>query len=309
MRLVHVAVGVICNKAGQVLIALRAAHQHQGNLWEFPGGKVEHGESCREALCRELKEEVGIVVNATRPLIQIEHHYTDKSVLLDVHYVTDFSGEVYGREGQPVKWVAPPDLYNHDFPAANAPIIHAINLPELMAISDDVDTEQAFERGLRAAISRGASILLLRLKSQTGLEWQKYLNLSKHLYPALPVIVSSSIGKSFWSQVPGLHLTSEHLTAQVSRPVAPSILLGASCHDASEVAQANAIGADYITLSPVLPTSSHPGAQPLGWEQFGELARLAQCPVYALGGMTSVDVSMARIHGAQGVAAVSYFWD
>lgn len=305
---VHVAVGVICNESGQILIALRAAHQHQGNLWEFPGGKVEHDESCHDALSRELKEELGIDVLTTRPLIQIEHHYSDKSVLLDVHYVTEFRGNVYGREGQPVKWVAPQDLYAHDFPAANTPILHAVNLPELMVISDEVDSEQAFERGLRVAVGRGASILLLRLKSQPFIEWQKYLGLSKVLYPALPVVVNSAVGESFWSQMPGLHLTSEHLLAQVFRPVSPNVLLGASCHNASEVAQANCIGVDYITLSPVLPTATHPDAQPLGWDQFGELARLAQCPVYALGGLTSMDVGVAHTYGAQGVAAVSYFW-
>lgn len=126
MKRVEVAAGVIYNPKGQILIARRAASQHQGGLWEFPGGKIEAGESAQQALTRELHEELAISVTASEPLIRIEHEYSDKSVLLDVWCVTAFSGEARGVEGQPLEWVLPSELQNYDFPAANEPIIEAV---------------------------------------------------------------------------------------------------------------------------------------------------------------------------------------
>ena len=126
MNVLHVAVGVIFDEAGQILITRRAPASHQGGLWEFPGGKVESGESLEQALSRELKEELGIVVGATSPLLQVEHDYGDKAVLLDVCVVWDFSGRARGEEGQAMAWVVLADLANYEFPAANKPIITAI---------------------------------------------------------------------------------------------------------------------------------------------------------------------------------------
>jgi len=98
MALIHVAVAVIVNEQKQVLIALRQAHQHQGNLWEFPGGKVELGETTELALTREVKEELGVEIAKATPLIEIRHDYQDKSVLLDVWSTRYFEGEPKGLE-------------------------------------------------------------------------------------------------------------------------------------------------------------------------------------------------------------------
>ncbi|WP_339668739.1 8-oxo-dGTP diphosphatase MutT [Dasania marina] len=123
---VHVAVGVILNAQQQILIALRHDSSHQGGLWEFPGGKVEANESVQQALARELEEELGIITQRLQPLTQIHHDYGDKTVHLDVWWVTAFSGEPLGREGQPLKWVAAAELTAFDFPKANKPIIDAV---------------------------------------------------------------------------------------------------------------------------------------------------------------------------------------
>ena len=123
---VHVAVAVICNADGNILIAKRPEGVHQGGLWEFPGGKVEAGENLENALKRELFEELGIELKACEPLIEIHHNYPDKSVWLDVWRVTGFSGEAYGREQQPVRWVAPKALDDYEFPKANQPIIEVL---------------------------------------------------------------------------------------------------------------------------------------------------------------------------------------
>ena len=126
MDAVHVAVGVILDPAGNILITRRASGTHQGGLWEFPGGKVESGESLQLALARELREELGIVPVRTSALLQVAHDYGDKSVLLDVHVVWEHQGEARGLEQQPLAWVAPDALAQYPFPAANLPIVTAV---------------------------------------------------------------------------------------------------------------------------------------------------------------------------------------
>lgn len=120
---VRVAVGVIENPQGEIFICRRHANQHQAHKWEFPGGKVESGETEEQALARELAEEVGITVLACEPFMQIEHDYGDKHVTLAIHKVTGFSGEPHGLEGQPCRWVAVSELEQYDFPEANGPIV------------------------------------------------------------------------------------------------------------------------------------------------------------------------------------------
>lgn len=126
---IHVVAGVILNDAGDVLLALRPKHKHKGGLWEFPGGKVETGESPRAALARELEEEIALVVEQAEPFLMIEHDYGDKHVTLDVWRVTQFSGTPHGREGQEIAWVALADLPRHAFPEANAAIVAALCRP------------------------------------------------------------------------------------------------------------------------------------------------------------------------------------
>lgn len=124
-KVVHVAVGVILRGA-QVLLALRSSKQHQGGKWEFPGGKVEQGETVEQALQRELAEEVAIDVTASTAFMQLEYAYPEKTVLLDIYLVTGFDGEPEGREGQPLRWVGIAGLGDIEFPDANQPIVERI---------------------------------------------------------------------------------------------------------------------------------------------------------------------------------------
>ena len=123
---VHVAVGVILDAANRILITRRHDEAHQGGLWEFPGGKVEPDESVECALARELREELGIEPGDVASLVVVEHDYGDKSVLLDVHTVRNFSGDARGLEGQPLQWVTVDELHEYEFPEANLPIAEAI---------------------------------------------------------------------------------------------------------------------------------------------------------------------------------------
>ena len=127
MKHIHVVAGIIYSPdQQQILIAKRPDHLHQGGLWEFPGGKVDKGESPAIALARELEEELAIRAGDCNPFRQIKHSYPDKAVMLDFWQVFSFTGEPCGQEGQQVRWVALAELAEYPFPAANSPIVEAL---------------------------------------------------------------------------------------------------------------------------------------------------------------------------------------
>lgn len=128
VKAVHIAVGVVFNSLGKILVALRPEHKLQGGLWEFPGGKVEPGETVEQALQRELLEEVGIEINSPQPLTQCWHHYKDHRVWLDVWQVHEFIGEAHGREGQQIAWVSLAELHNLPLLSGNHPILEALSV-------------------------------------------------------------------------------------------------------------------------------------------------------------------------------------
>ncbi|MBT5890010.1 MAG: 8-oxo-dGTP diphosphatase MutT [Halieaceae bacterium] len=123
MKVVTVAVGILIDPQGRVLITRRAPQTHQGGLWEFPGGKVEPGETIVDALARELREELGVTVLISEPFMTLQHDYGDQCVCLAVYRVTSWRGEPSGMEGQPLAWQQPKNLTDWPFPAANQPIL------------------------------------------------------------------------------------------------------------------------------------------------------------------------------------------
>ncbi len=316
IKLVHVAVGVIVNGDGEILIAKRALSAHQGGLWEFPGGKVDAGENVQQALVRELREELAIEVLTSKPLIQIRHHYPDKFVLLDVHKITQFTGEPCGNEGQPILWADAKKLYNFEFPAANRPIITAINLPSSYMITGDFQGEADFSARLKRALAAGMGAVQLRIKDfdltrhQTLFEiaMSSVNKVSGRLIINCTPATFSQILNVFAGANIGLHLSAKQAATLSARPVDNNILLGVSCHNEQEVSHAQKIGADYLLISPVLPTRSHPTAVPLGWSTFANLVELSTVPVYALGGVNEANIREAQESGAQGVAGISAWW-
>ena len=317
-RVVHVAVGVIVGRhgvsaeeQGAILIAKRPDKTHQGGLWEFPGGKVEQGETLFDALKRELEEELAIDITATEPLIKIRHDYGDKVVLLDVHKVTEFSGQPQGNEGQPIRWVTPSSLHEYDFPAANRPIITAINLPQRLLITGDFADPNDFLARIESALQNGIRMVQLRLQKSDAIQTLvgSVAEICNRYSAKLIINTSPQVfaDLSAPSNV-GLHLNSSQLLSCNTRPVKGSILLGASCHSEDEIKHAHKIGVDYICLSPVLATSSHQGQDGIGWERFRSLVDGASIPVFALGGMTETALAVALENGAQGIAAISEWW-
>ncbi|MGH8584280.1 MAG: Nudix family hydrolase [Gammaproteobacteria bacterium] len=307
----HIAVGLLYNERGEVLIAQRRPEADQGGLWEFPGGKIEPGEDCAAALVRELAEELGIEVRDQRPVLKVRHAYPDRSVCLDCRRVIQWEGAPYGREGQPLRWVAPEHLDTYRFPAADRPIIRALQLPPLYLISpepgDDLD---AFLNTLEECLIAGLRLFQLRAKHQ-GRRWRDLTRLTAWMCEryAARLVLNASPEEAERLGAHGVHLTAARLLALTRRPLPDALLVGASCHNAVELKQARAVGADFATLGPVLPTRTHPGAPSLGWEGFGTLQRAAELPVYALGGLDPESWDEAHARGAHGLAMVTAIWN
>lgn len=306
---VHVAVGVLEDLTGRILLARRHADTHQGNLWEFPGGKLEAGETAASALKRELQEELGIRVTGHRPLIQVRHAYPDRNVLLDVHWVTDWQGVVTAIEGQPLAWVQKNQLVDYPMPQADLPLVKAIQLPDTYLITDPVVADARHFLGrLQHALEQGVSLVQFRVfECKDGASLQRLAADALQLCTTFgaQMLINQDVELAKVLGAHGIHLNRAQLMALERRPLSRDFWIAASCHGRDELARAESLGVDFAVLSPVLPTSSHPHATPLGWNRFTSLIEDISLPVYALGGMQPDMMNMAWQHGAQGIAGIT----
>ncbi|WP_419535435.1 Nudix family hydrolase [Endozoicomonas sp.] len=310
-KVVHVAVAVILGDDGRVLLARRPEDKHMGGLWEFPGGKVEAGEDIKLALNRELREELDIEVSVFSPLIKIRHDYPDKSVLLDTWVVSGIQGEPKGNEGQLIQWVEQDCLNDYEFPEANKVILRALQLPDRYMITGHFEEKETLFNRVSTALDNGIRLIQFRAH---WLEENEYLRLAQELSGVVQAAGGTLIIKGDFSLLSepwchGLHLTSRQLTLP-TKPEKRHVdqLLVASCHDEQQIKDAEAMAVDMITVSPIKPTSSHPQAIPLGFEQAANLTDVAKVPVFWLGGMGLGDIEVACQSGAQGIAAIRSFW-
>jgi len=316
---VEVSAAVLQRPDGSFLLAQRPAGKIWAGHWEFPGGKVEAGESSRDALVRELREELGIEVITAYPWITRVFTYPHATVRLSFFRVTAWQGELYPHEGQQFSWQNP-----HQSPfvnkggsmcsvspilPANGPVIHALELPHLYAISNvaELGVDEFLQR-LEIALQNGLRLLQLREKNLSSDELRTLaycvVNMA-HEYGAR-VLISTDVAMANEAGADGVHLTSTQLAECAERPAVA--WCAASCHSREELRKAEALGCDFALLSPVLPTLSHPGAVHLGWDQFSVMAAGLSIPVYALGGLTHVDMQTAWQHGAHGIALLRQAW-
>lgn len=305
--LLHVAVGVITNLRGQVLIARRPEHLHQGGLWEFPGGKLEPGETVRDALCRELREELAIEVRRAEPMLSVRHAYPDRRVLLDVWRVNEFTGEPHGAENQKLCWVEPDHLEQYRFPAANKPIVAAARLPNRYAILDLADDAAEFMLARLQGFSRaGLRLVQLRAKSLSDETVLRLARLAVEFCGAhdMTLLLNATPELVHQSCADGIHLTTQRARALVSRPLGDTSWVAVSCHSVEDLRHAERIGADFAVLGPVAATATHPDALPLGWERFRACVAEVNLPVFALGGMNPMHIPEALRRGAQGIAGI-----
>lgn len=313
---VDVAVGVVFRDDGQVLLGQRPAGKPYAGWWEFPGGKLEAGESVADALARELHEELGLEVLGSSAWVVRGHAYPHATVRLWFRRVRRWRGAPRPREGQALAW-RPLDAIDLDplLPASLAPIAW-LRLPPLYRISCAAELgvaafERALDRVLEARSDIGAReplLLQLREPALPAAELERLFTrlLARRAARGLRIVVSSRHPRAMADAADGVHLTGRDLAAARARPAGTWV--GASCHDAAELAQADAIGCDFATLGPVAPTASHPGAPTLGFDGLAERIAATPVPVYALGGLDADDLDAAEAAGAHGVATMRAAW-
>ena len=311
-RRVHVAAAaMISADQKHVLIARRPSNVDHGGLWEFPGGKLAPYETGLEGLKRELHEELGVEIVRAQPLIRVHHEYPDKHILLDVWQVHEFAGEPFGREGQAVRWVPMNELVNYPFPAANLPILRAVMLPTEYLITGEEPDDERFASLLERAL-REDSIRLVQLRAKS-LDDAAYVARAERALKfcreyGAKLLLNGEPTLLDRVDADGIHLTSARLMQLDRRPIAENKWLSASTHDQKQLSQAAVLGCDFVTLSPLRTTPSHPEVAPMGWHDFQQLVERAGMPVFALGGMTRFDANHARAVGAQGIASIRDFW-
>jgi 8-oxo-dGTP diphosphatase len=315
-RVVEVVAGVIRDARGRILLSRRTEGRDLAGLWEFPGGKREPGETPEAALSRELHEELGIDADVGAELIRVPQAYPDKRLVLDVREIRAWRGSARGREGQALVWVPPHKLASYAMPPADRPVVAALEqadrylvTPEPGDNDDDDDWLLALSRALAAGVRR----VQLRAPELAGAaDAQRWSRLAaaavKRCRAAkAEVLINGDVALAN-ALGAGLHLRATQLRELHERPIAASMPLAASCHDADELRAAQALGCDFAVVGSIKPTPSHPSVLGIGWEAFAALRESVSLPIYAIGGLGPDDLDEARRHGAQGIAAIRSLW-
>ena len=344
-KIVDVAAAVLQRPDNSFLLAQRPPDKIWAGYWEFPGGKIEPGESPYHALVRELREELGITVTTAYPWVMRVFTYPHATVRLHFFRVTAWNGELHPHEGQEFAWQHPTPILTFPLKGkersslpfqggggegdgllhrplkqkeyasvspilpANAPILRALELPALYAISNVGELgEEEFFRRLEVALLNGLRLVQLREKN---LSREALRELALRMLPLLRqhgahLLINADIALAQEIGADGVQLTGAQLAELRQRPDVE--WCAASCHNAAELRRAEELGCDFALLGPVLPTLSHPGAPHLGWEGFAAIAAGSAIPVYALGGLTPDDMQTAWQHGAHGISMLRQAW-
>jgi 8-oxo-dGTP diphosphatase len=306
---VEVAAAVIQREDGCFLLGQRPAGKVYAGYWEFPGGKIEAGEAALPALARELHEELGVDIETAYPWLTRDYDYAHAAVRLRFFRVVKWSGSLHGRESQRFVWQSPAAITVDPLLPANAPILRALQLPPVYAITHawELGMKEQLRR-LDQALTRGLKLVQVREKelNEKALRDIAARVIERARAHRARVLVNGSPQLARSLGADGVHLTAARLMEIRQRPDLE--LVGASCHDAGELARARAVGADFAVLGPVAPTPTHPGASGLGWTRFAELLKDCPIPVYALGGLQPADLETAWRHGAHGISMMRGAW-
>jgi len=299
---IEVVVGIIHNSNNEVFIAKRQKNQFMDGYWELPGGKVELGEDHVSAVIRELFEETGITVKDCQLVQKIQHTYPEKTINLSVYSIDDYLGEPVGFEGQEITWSSEDNFKNFKLLPTMWRIIHKFSLPKIYWITPDNHQSNIVFNECKKRLSNGIKFIQLRSKTSLNHPYiEKIYRLCKENQAKL---ILNTPNKNFNELCDGWHLTSLELMSLKERPVIEEKLIGASTHNIYEAAHAENISADYITLSPIEKTLTHPDSTPLGWEGASGIIEKCNLPVFLLGGMQKELIEKALGIGAQGVAGI-----
>lgn len=294
--IVDVAIAILIHR-GKILVGWREEQQHQGGKHEFPGGKVEQGETPEEACRREIYEEVGIGLKDWYQFDYIHHEYDD--IIVNLHlfhsYVPD---ELLNLIHQPWAWYTREQLLHLNFPKANKDIIKRLYWPHLIKISNTLNPVESSEALLYWRIEN---------ESEQYIEQLTALNEGQRSNLIINVDIWHQLSPELQKQIKTVHLKQSQLMNLHKGDLTVGVRYIAACHDAVSLKQAQQIGCDAVFISPVKPTTTHPEAVALGWERFSDLAQNSQIPVFALGGVHPEDLATAQQHGAYGLAGIRNF--
>ncbi len=308
-RRIDVVAAVIQQPDGRFLLAQRPAGKVYAGYWEFPGGKVETGESPAQALSRELHEELGIDVKVAYSWIIRDFDYSHAAVRLHFFRVRAWSGEPRGREAQIFAWQSTDAVTISPVLPANGPVFAALALPEIYGITGfSVSAIPDSLKLVESALDRGLRLVQVRNRSWPAAEREAFavdVVVRAHRYGA-KVIINGDAELAKLIGADGVHLSADQLLATDIRPELP--LVGASCHNAVETAKAEALGLDFAVLGPVCATPTHPDTKLLGWSGFQKLSAGTRIPLYALGGLAGADLEQALHCGAHGIAMIRGAW-
>jgi 8-oxo-dGTP diphosphatase len=303
LPVIEVAVAVITRSDGSFLLARRPEGKPYAGYWEFPGGKVEPGESSLHALNRELMEELGIHIELAYPWITRVFTYAHATVRLYFYKLVKWHGELHAYENQELFWQSAGEVGVAPMLPANVPVLRALNLPPVYIITNAAELGvQVSLMQIESSFQQGSRLVQVReqvmIKDELRAFAHQVVELA-HRHGA-QVLVNDDVELSREIGVDGVHFSSVQLMGLSSRP--NTNWCGASCHNSEELFHAEQLGMDFVVLGPVLPTLSHPGSAPLGWRKFAALIHDFSLPVYALGGLRLEDLTTAWEHGGHGIA-------
>lgn len=294
---IHVAIAIIFHQS-KVLVGWRNIDQHQGSKYEFPGGKVEQGESPEMACHREVLEETGLDISTWHRFDCIQHDYDDIQVNLHLFH-TYLSAMDFSIIQAPWAWYSRPQLQHLNFPAANVGIIERLVWPHVLKISEYLDQLQSLPENILMYWRVGHDeTYLAQLLQLTPIQLSQLI-INIDLWRLLP--------EQQQKQISAVHFKQHQLLLLEKGQLPLGIRCIAACHDTVSVEHAHQVGFDAVLLSPVLTTATHLGADVLGWDQFKDIAKCAEIPIFALGGLKPQDLIHAKQYHAYGVAGIRNF--
>lgn len=294
--IVHVAVALLFHRS-KVLVGWREAKQHQGNKYEFPGGKVEGNETPEETCRREIYEEVEVGLSDWHPFSLICHEYDDITVHLHLFFA-HVPEEMLNQIQKPWAWYTREKLQTLDFPAANQPVIERLYWPHSIRIGTAL-----------SAIEQLAQDMLFYWRpeeAEIDKNWLLEYSIQQLNKLIVPYQVWRSLNVEQQHHIAAVHLKQSEQMSLKKGELCIGIRYIAACHDAASVQHAVQIGCEAVLISPVQATPTHPEAPALGWDAFAELAHQADVPVFALGGLSREDLECARQYGAYGIAGIRH---
>jgi len=298
-----VAVAIFLRPDGTFLLSSRPEGKPYPGYWEFPGGKLEPGETVQDALVRELIEELNVTITRSTPWFTFIMRYTHATVRLHCWRVHAWEGEMHGREGQHFEWQRIEALTVSPTLPGCVPIFKALSLPAAYAVTNAQEAGvDNYLAQLETQLAGGLRLVLVREKRMTDEQRAAFAQrvVSKAHAAGAQVLINADAELARTVGADGVHLTGAQLATCLERPPFP--LVAASTHTRAEINRAGELGLDFVVLGPVKPTHSHPAAVPLGWEAFSAIADGAPLPVYALGGLVAADMADAVAFGAHGIA-------